>query len=164
VLDVQKWSGLTRLKDVVEQLRPHLQTFGDEEGKELYDLPEAPRPDPDLPAPVRFLGEYDNVLLGHADRRRIIPVDFPWAAVLEEGRFVGNLLVDGMLRATWRIERDGKRRATLLIRPFGKFSRREQGEVTAEAARMIDFAAADAEVREVRYETAVGTRSSTSTS
>ena len=87
------------------------------EGGELFDLPDAPRPDPGVPAPVRFLGEYDNVLLGHADRRRIIPPDYPWDAMLAPGRWIDNLLVDGMLRASWWLERDGRRRATLAIRP-----------------------------------------------
>ena len=71
---------------------------------------------------MRFLGEFDNLLLGHADRRRIIPEDFPWAAMLAPGRFVNNLLVDGMLRATWWLEREGKRRVTLAIRPFGRLT------------------------------------------
>jgi hypothetical protein len=152
VMDVQNWSGLTKLKEVVEKLRPQLVTFRDEHGKELFDLPDAPRPDPDVPAPVRFLGEYDNVLLGHADRRRIIPEDFPWDAMLAPGRFVSNLLVDGMLRATWWIERDGNRRATLAIRPSGKLSRREQDEVSAEGQRIVDFAAGEAATRDVRLE------------
>jgi hypothetical protein len=156
VVDIQSWSGLTRLRDVVERLRPQLVTFRDDGGRELFDLPDAPRPDPDVPAPVRFLGEYDNILLGHADRRRIVPEDFPWDAMLAPGRFVSNLLVDGMLRATWWIERDGKRRATLAIRPFGRFSKAERTGVAAEAEQMIGFAAADAEVRDVRFEEAVG--------
>jgi Winged helix DNA-binding domain len=156
VMDVQKWSGLTKLKDVLERLRPQLVTFRDERGKELFDLPDAPRPDPNAPAPVRFLGEYDNVLLGHADRRRIIPEDFPWRAMLADGRFVNNVLVDGMLRATWWIERDGKRSATLAIRPFGRLSQAQRADVTDEASRMIDFAAPDAGDRNVRFETAVG--------
>jgi hypothetical protein len=156
VMDMQNWSGLTKLKEVLERLRPQLVTFRDEQGKELFDLPDAPRPDPDVPAPVRLLGEYDNVLLGHADRSRIIPEDFPWAAMLADGRFVNNLLVDGILRATWWIEREGKRSATLAIRPFGKLSRAGRAEVAEEAARMIDFAAPDAEARDVRFETAVG--------
>jgi Winged helix DNA-binding domain len=155
VLDFQSWSGLTKLKEVFERLRPRLETFRDETGRELFDLPDAPRPDPETPAPVRFLGEYDNVLLGHADRRRIIPEDFPWAAMLAPGRFVNNLLVDGTLRATWWIERDGKRRATLAIRPFRRFSRAERAEVSAEAERMVDFAAAEAEKRDVRIEPAL---------
>jgi hypothetical protein len=156
VMDVQSWCGLTRLKEVVERLRPQLVAFRDEDGRELFDLPDAPRPDPDVPAPVRFLGEYDNVLLGHADRRRIIPEGFPWEAMLAPGRWVSSLLVDGMLRATWWIERDGKRRATLAIRPFGKLTKREHGEVTAEARRMIDFAAGEVAMRDVRVDDAVG--------
>ncbi len=156
VMDVQSWSGLTRLREVLERLRPRLVTFRDEEGAELFDLPDAPRPDPDTPAPVRLLGEYDNVLLGHADRRRIIPEDFPWGAMLAPGRFVNNLLVDGELRATWWIEREGKRRATLGIRPARALSPPEQEAVQAEAQRMIDFAAAEASAREVRFEPAVG--------
>jgi hypothetical protein len=153
--DMQNWSGLTRLKPVFERLRPQLRTFHDEQGRELFDLPDAPRPHMDVPAPVRLLGEYDNVLLGHADRRRIIPEDFPWRAMLADGRFVNNLLVDGLLRATWWIERDGKRRATLAVRPFRKLSSAEREEVAAEARRMIDFAAADAKTRDVRFEPAV---------
>lgn len=156
VRDAQNWSGLTRLKEVFERLRPQLLTFEDEEGHELFDLPDAPRPDPDVPAPVRLLGEYDNVLLGHADRRRIIPEDFPWDAMLAPGRFVNNLLVDGMLRATWWIERDGKRRATLAIRPFGKLSKAEQTDVAGEAERMLGVAAADVEFSDVRFEAPVG--------
>jgi hypothetical protein len=155
VMDVQKWSGLTRLKAVLERLRPRLVSFRDEHGSELFDVPEAPRPDPGVPAPVRFLGEYDNALLAHADRRWIIPEDFPWGAMLAPGRFVNNLLVDGMLRATWWIERKGKRRATLGIRPFRPFSRAERGQVAAEAQRMIDLAETDAEGRDVRFEEAV---------
>jgi Winged helix DNA-binding domain len=156
VMDMQNWSGLTRLKEVFERLRPRLATFRDDDGRELFDLPDAPRPDPDVPAPVRLLGEYDNVLLGHADRSRIIPADFPWNAMLAPGRFVNNLLVDGVLRATWWIERDGKRRATLAIRPFGELAPGERDAVAAEAERMVDFAAADAESREVRFEAPVG--------
>jgi hypothetical protein len=152
VMDAQNWSGLTRLKEVFERLRPRLATFRDEDGKELFDLPDAPRPGADRPAPVRFLGEYDNVLLGHADRRRVIPEDFPWDAMLASGRFVNNVLVDGLLRATWWIERDGKRRATLAIRPFGVLDREAVG---AEAERMIEFAAPGVETREVRFESAV---------
>jgi hypothetical protein len=154
VMDVQKWSGLTRLRPVLERLRPGLVTFRDEEGRELFDRPDAPRPDPAAPAPVRFLGEYDNALLAHADRRRIIPEDFPWQAMLADGRFVNNLLVDGTLRATWWIERDGKREAALAIRPFGELTERERREVAAEAGRLLELAAPDASTA-VRFESAV---------
>jgi hypothetical protein len=154
-MDMQNWSGLTKLRDVFERLRPRLVTFGDEDGKELFDLPDAPRPDPGVPAPVRFLGEYDNVLLGHADRRRIIPADFPWKEMLAPGRWVSNFLVDGMLRGTWWIEREGKSSATLAIRPFGALSPAEREEVGAEAERMVEFAEPEAAVRDVLFEPAV---------
>jgi Winged helix DNA-binding domain len=157
VMDLQYWSGLTKLKEIFERLRPQLVTFRNEDGKELFDLPDAPRPDPETPAPVRFVGEYDNVLLGHANRRRIIPADFPWQGMLAPGRFVSNLLVDGVVRATWWIEREGKgkQRATLAIRPFRRLPRAEREEVSAEAQRMIEFAAPDAEARDVRFEPAI---------
>jgi winged helix DNA-binding protein len=155
VMDMQNWSGLTKLRDAFERLRPRLVTFRNEAGRELFDLPDAPRPDPDVPAPVRFLGEYDNVLLAHADRSRIIPRDFPWREMLAPGRWVSNLLVDGMLRGTWWIEREGKRSATLAIRPFGELSPAEREEVAAEAERMLEFSEPEAAARDVRFEAAV---------
>jgi Winged helix DNA-binding domain len=152
VMDMQNWSGLTKLREAFERLRPRLVTFRNEEGTELFDLPDAPRPDPGAPAPVRFLGEYDNVLLGHADRSRVIPAGFPWNEMLAHGRWVSNFLVDGMLRGTWWIERDGKRRATLGIRPFGELSSDERDEVAAEAERMVEFSEPEAAQRDVRFE------------
>jgi hypothetical protein len=154
VMDMQNWSGMTRLKAVFERLRPRLAAFEGEDGRELFDLPDAPRPDPGTPAPVRLLGEYDNVLLGHADRRRIIPAGFPWGPMLAPGRFVGNLLVDGTLRATWWLERD-RRRTTLAIRPAAAFTKAERDAVGEEACGMVDFAAPDAAVRDVRFKPAV---------
>ncbi len=154
-LDVQRWSGLTRLKEVLERLRPQLVTFRNEDGKELFDIPDGLRPDPDVPAPPRFLGQFDNVLLGHADRRRIIPPKTPSFALLTQGRdrdrFINHVLVDGLLRAAWWIERGPGARATLVIRPFEKLKAADRDEVAHEAQRMIDFAAADAEHREVRF-------------
>jgi hypothetical protein len=148
VMDAQNWSGLNRLAAVFERLRERLMVFADETGRELFDLPDAPRPDPGEPAPVRFLGEYDNVLLGHADRSRIIPAGFPWDAMLAHGRFVNNLLVDGMLRATWWLEPEG-----LAIRPFGALTADERDEVEAEARATVAFLG---EARDLRFESAVG--------
>ena len=149
VMDVQNWSGLTMLKPVLVRLRPRLVTFADEEGRELFDLPDAPRPDAAVPAPVRLLGEFDNVLLAHADRSRIVPTDFPWDAMLAHGRSVNSLLVDGMLRATWWIERDG---GALAIRPHRELTSGERDAVEAEASAMAVFAGADT----VRFEPPVG--------
>jgi hypothetical protein len=104
-------------------------------------------------APVRFLGEFDNVLLGHADRRRIIPDDFPWGpAAPRASRALNHLLVDGMLRAVWWLERDGKRKATLVIQPHGRFTRAERAEVEAESEAVVSFVAADAASHAVKLE------------
>ena len=75
VADIQVWSGLTRLREVAERLP--LRTFRGEAGQALYDLPNAPRPAEDMPAPPRFLPEYDNLLLSHKDRTRVIPGNHP---------------------------------------------------------------------------------------
>ena len=103
IADVQNWSGLTRLAEVVDRLRPRLRTDRAEDGRELLDLPDAPRAEPDVPAPVRFLPQYDNVLLGHADRGRIVPVGA--TALFDEQFHWSPALVDGMLRASWRLDR-----------------------------------------------------------
>jgi hypothetical protein len=149
VMDVQTWSGLTRLRSVTERLRPRLQTFRDEQGRELFDLPEAPRPDPDTPAPPRFLPEYDNVQLSHADRSRILspsrrPPLFPG-----NGGTMGTVLIDGFMRATWEITL-GHGRAFLEIAPMERLSKHEIAEVTEEGARLLAFAAAGAEDYDVR--------------
>jgi hypothetical protein len=102
VMDAQQWSGLTRLAETFEALRPQLVTFRNEAGKELFDLPDAPRPDPGTPLPVRLLPEFDNILLAHADRRRVIADD-------RLGVVVGGkptVLVDGYVVATWSITED----------------------------------------------------------
>ncbi|GHH61561.1 winged helix DNA-binding domain-containing protein [Lentzea cavernae] len=102
VMDAQQWSGLTRLGEVFDELRPQLVTFRNEAGKELFDLPDAPRPDPDTEVPVRLLPEFDNILLAHADRRRVIADD-------RLGVVIGGkptVLVDGYVVATWAIGKD----------------------------------------------------------
>jgi Winged helix DNA-binding domain len=106
VADVATWSRLTGLREVVERLRPRLRACRDERGRELFDVPDGPRPDPDVPAPVRFLPEYDNVLLSHADRRRFMLENEAERLYALGERGVGAVLHDGRLRATWRIVRD----------------------------------------------------------
>jgi hypothetical protein len=155
-MDVQNWSGLTRLREVVDGLRPRLVAFRAEDGRELLDLPEAPRPDPGVPAPVRLLGEFDNLLLGHADRSRMIPADFPWGAMLAHSRSVNTVLVDGTLRGTWWVERAGKGPATLGLRPWPGSTRPSATAVAEEAGRILRFLAPDAPAHDVRFEPAPG--------
>lgn len=73
VKDAQAWSGVTRLRAAAERLDDRVRTFRDDDGRELLDLPDAPRPDPETPAPVRFLPGFDNAVQAYADRTRILP-------------------------------------------------------------------------------------------
>jgi hypothetical protein len=146
VMDVQTWSGLTRLREVADRLRPRLRTFRSEAGRELFDLPDAPRPDPDTPAPVRFLPQYDNVALSHADRGHLAggaaanwPTDdLHWSP----------LLVDGFGNGAWRLTRE-RRSATLAVRLLGPVPAPDRSAVEEEADRLLAFLAPDAERRRV---------------
>ena len=145
VMDVQGWSGLSRLGEAVDRLRPELRVFEDEHGLELLDLPGAPLPDPETPAPPRFLPEYDNALLSHADRTRVIEHEHRERVFMR-----GALLVDGFVRAAWKVERS-KRDATLRIELFKRLSKGDRAEVSAEGERLLAFAAADAATRDIRF-------------
>ena len=148
-MDAQAWSGLTGLREVTERLRPHLRTFRDERGRELFDVPDAPLPHPDTPAPPRFLPVYDNTFLGHADRTRIGTEEHR-RRLMRSNRDVRTLLVDGFVRGTWNITRH-RDRATLVIEPLERLSRKDRDSVTAEGSELLAFAAGDAETRDVRF-------------
>ncbi len=150
VKDIQAWCGLTRLREVTERLRPLLRTFRDTGGRELLDLPHAPRPDPDMPAPPRFLPEYDNVLLSHADRTRIIPDRRTVPLPPGLGGSNGTVLIDGFWRATWKITRQRGGTVTLRVEPFTEFSAEQTAGVTAEATGLLTFVAPDAEAIEIK--------------
>ena len=150
VRDVQAWSGLTRLREVVERLRPGLRTFRDGRGAELFDLPDAPRPDPRTPAPVRLVAEFDNLLLSHADRARIISEPHRQRMATPNGIFPGTVLVDGFARGMWRITRS-RAAATLLIELFEPVTPGDRDATSAEGDRLLAFAAPDAERRDIRY-------------
>ncbi len=100
VKDVQTWSGLTRLGEVVDRLQPCLSTFRDERGRELFDLLDAPRPDLDTPAPARFLPEFDNLILSHGDRTRVIADEYRKAIASKNGMVPATFLVDGFVQGT----------------------------------------------------------------
>jgi hypothetical protein len=140
VADVQAWSGLRGLGEVVERLRPELRLFHDEDDRELFDLARAPRPRADTPAPVRFIAEYDNLTLAHADRRRIVADAHRSKLMTVNGQIVGTVLVDGFVQATWRIEkRSGA--AHVHVRPLEPIPASERDEVLAEGHRVLAFAA-----------------------
>jgi Winged helix DNA-binding domain len=140
VADVQAWSGLTRLAEVVEVLRPGLRTFRDERGRELFDLPDAPRPSPGTPAPARLVAEFDNLVLSHADRARVISPDHRQRLNTRNGIFPGTVLVDGFVAGMWRITRS-RGAPTLTIELFTSVSPADRDAIVAEAERLLGFAA-----------------------
>ncbi len=140
VRDMQAWSGLTGLKTVTEQLRPSLMTFSDEQGAELFDLPLASRPGGDVPAPVRLVAEFDNLVLSHADRSRIISAEHLRQLSTVNGIFPGSVLIDGFVAGMWRLARS-RDAATLTIELFGPM--RERDALLREAARVLAFCSPD---------------------
>jgi winged helix DNA-binding protein len=146
VKDAQVWCGLTRLAEVFERLRPRLATFKDENGAELFDLPDAPRPPADTPAPPRFLPQFDNVLLSHADRSRIVPSGIGERIYNQFGHW-SPLLVDGRLRGTWKLDRGA---ATLSIELGDKLTKAERAAVEQEGARLLEFTAGGGDIRFVK--------------
>ncbi|MFE7126319.1 winged helix DNA-binding domain-containing protein [Streptomyces sp. NPDC057617] len=141
VKDMQVWSGLTRLREAFERLRPRLLTFQDESGTELFDLPEAPRPAEDTPAPPRFLPEYDNLLLSHADRSRVVPPAYRGRTVRGNQPF-RTFLVDGFLAGIWQLTEAGGRgerggRVTLTVEAFGALTPGQRAEVAEEGERVL---------------------------
>ncbi|MDO0937656.1 winged helix DNA-binding domain-containing protein [Streptomyces sp. DG2A-72] len=148
VKDMQTWCGLTRMRPAFERLRPQLVTFRDAGGVELFDLPDAPRPDPDTPAPPRFLPEFDNLLLSHADRTRVVPPPVR-GRTWQVNTVYCPFLVDGFLAGVWRIL-DG----ALVIEPFGKLTKAQRGEVTEEGARMLQTMHQDA-AYDIRFGTVI---------
>src|SRR5262245_60328091 len=150
VKDIQTWSGLTRLSEITDRLRPRLATFRDEHGRELFDLPDAPRLDPDTPAPPRFLYDFDNLLLSPADPSRCIPETYRTQGFTMDGPMPSIALVDGFTNATWKIIRS-RNTATLTIKPFTRLSRKDSAALTEEGARLLAFAAADADAHDIRF-------------
>jgi len=132
---------------VFEELRPELLAFRDEEGGELFDLPDAPRPTARAKAPARFLPEFDNILLSHARRERILPEGTMSLLSLGNG-LKPAFLVDGFVAGTWKLTTRG-RTARLEVRPFERPSRVQRGELEEEARRLLGFAARGAERAEV---------------
>jgi hypothetical protein len=143
--DVRAWSGRAGLREVVERLRPCLLTFRDERGRELFDLPDAPRPDPATPAPPRFLPDYDNVLLGHADRTRIVSDEVRKRIGI--GR--STVLVDGSVRGVWKIERQ-RGTVTLVVETFEALADQDRVAVAEEGERLLQFVAGDADNLDVQ--------------
>jgi DNA glycosylase AlkZ-like len=135
VADMRAWSGLSGLREVFTRLGPELRTFRDEDSRELFDVSDGPLPDPDTPPPVRFLPFYDNALLGHADRRRIVSEEHRRRAMAKPG---AAFLLDGFVTGTWRLVRQGET-AGLLLEPYRKLNKRDGESVKEEGSRLLSF-------------------------
>lgn len=148
--DIQTWSGIQRLAPVVEALRGELAVYKDENKRELFDLPDAPLPDESTPAPVRFLPEFDNILLAYAKRARILADEHKARIVLAGNlRFLPTLLVDGFVGGTWKTELK-KGTATLMITPFAPLSTADRSAAEQEGEGLIRFVEPAAKGYEVR--------------
>ncbi len=133
--DIASWSGM-RVRDfapALDALEP-LRRFADEDGHELIDLPRAPLPDADTPAPVRFLPKWDNVLLGFADRRRMLSDEHRKGVVMKNGDVAQTFIVDGVVAGTWRAEK-----GRVALEPFAPLPRTVRREAEDEAARLAEF-------------------------
>ncbi|MEV0389069.1 winged helix DNA-binding domain-containing protein [Nonomuraea sp. NPDC050643] len=136
--DVQTWSGLGGMRPVMEAME--LERLTDAAGRVLFDLPGAPRPGGDVPAPVRFLPDFDTLILGHADRTRVLAEEFKGRVATKNLRIKAVYLVDGFAAGTWQIKRSGKK-ARLLVSPFATA---DLGQIEEEGLRLLAFAEPDA--------------------
>lgn len=146
--DAQTWSALKNLRPVFEALRPKLVTFRDERERELFDLPDAPRPGEKTPAPVRFLPEFDNILLGHDDRRRIIADEHRPRIFLKNLQVLGAFLLDGFVAGSWKTERK-KKEAVLTLTPFVPIPKKTVAALEQEGEALLGFLEPDAANRAV---------------
>jgi hypothetical protein len=137
--DAQAWSGLKGLTAVLDGLRPRLVSFRDGRGRELFDLPEAPRPDAGTPAPARLLPEFDSLVLAHADRSRLLADEHRPLVVTKNLRVRATFLWDGFVAGMWEVSRTAKK-ATLRLTPFEPLPPGAVDELVAEAEALLHFA------------------------
>jgi hypothetical protein len=149
VTDAQTWMGM-KLKETFEKLRPELQTYRGEGRTELFDLPGVQLPAEDVPAPVRFLPEYDNLLLSHSNRSRVIADEYRSKVYLPGLRVAATILVDGFVRGAWKIEK-AKTAATLVIEPFDKLTKKDRAALTEEGERLVRFVEPKAKSFDARF-------------
>jgi hypothetical protein len=149
VADVQTWSGLTAVREVMEHLRPQLRIFRDEKGRELFDVLDGPLPDPDTPAPVRFLPEYDNVFLSHADRGRLVSDKFRKRISRLNG-FSAPFFVDGFGAGMWKTTQE-KRTAVMSIDLFADLVPADRNAVGEEGERLFAFMMPNVDSRQLVF-------------
>jgi hypothetical protein len=146
--DLVAWCKVPGQADVLARLRPGLTVLRDERGRELFDLPDAPRPPPSTPAPPRFLPDYDNVLLSHADRSFVFPDAARAALWSANGVLPGTVLVDGIVAARWRVVVDNDW-TRLVVDPFDDDVAAFADAIRAEGMGLLRLLAPDASRTEV---------------
>ena len=149
VRDAAAWSGAGGLPAAFDALRPKLRTFRGEDGRELFDLPRAPRPPASAAVPVRFLPDYDNLLLAFSDRTRLIADEHRRRVATANLRILPTVLVDGRVAGTWSVER-ARGAARLAVEPFAPLSRQDRTALVAEGEALLRFCEPDATSAEVR--------------
>jgi hypothetical protein len=150
VTDMQTWSGLPKLKENFEALRSELVTYRDEQGVELFDLPSMKLPPAETAAPGRFLPEFDNVLLSHSNRTRIVADAYKSKVYLPGLRVAATVLVDGFVAGVWNVERT-KGVATLTVEPFEPLEAANRQALQEEGEALVRFLEADAKSFAVRF-------------
>lgn len=136
--DVAAWAGFT---SIGKALPDDLIEYQDEAGRVLYDLPGQEIVDGDFPAPIRFVAEYDNLVLSHADRSRIVPEVHRKKVLLTAGRVCATVLIDGFVAGVWKLERD-KKLLRLKVELFAEPSKKLRKELDQEGAKLMAFAEA----------------------
>ncbi len=149
--DVQAWSALPGLRPVLEELRPRLQVFRDERNRELFDLPEAPRPPEETPVPARFVADFDNLILSHADRTRVIADEHRPTVITKNGMVLPTFLVDGFVAGTWKVSLVRKT-ATLGLTPFSPLPAGARDELAEDGERLARFVEPEARGFDFRVE------------
>jgi winged helix DNA-binding protein len=134
--DMDAWSMMRQPAIKAALARLELRRFRDEQGRELLDVLRAPLPDPDTPAPVRFLPKWDNVLLAFADRTRVLPEEYRRTVIGSNGDVAQTFLVDGLVAGIWRVE-SGR----VVLEPLARLSRSVGRELEDEAERLEAFLA-----------------------
>lgn len=149
--DFQKWSGRRAgVAEAFAALRPDLVSFADEDGRELFDLPDAPRPAADTPAPPRLTGPFDNLILSHADTSRVLPPQHRAKVMTHNGIIAGLVLLDGFVAGNWKLKTT-KTSATLTLVPFETYKKRDAAALAREATKLLAFAAPGAAERDVAF-------------
>ena len=150
VMDFQTWTGMTSLKSQLAATLKELAEYRDDAGKACFDLPDLSLADPNAPAPIRFLPEYDNILIAHRDRRRILPEEHRKKVFVSAGRVLGSVLINGFVGAIWRVQQD-KARAILRVSLFEDASQVARDAIEAEGLALLRFIADEAEAYSVEF-------------